>query len=447
MKKSNTKMARKSTQISVDDAFRLAMDVHRNGKPRLAAQHYAAILEVAPDHPDALHYLGVAQHQMGDREAAVRLISRALDVAPTYVDARNNLGNVQKEMGRYAEAEQAYRAVIEARPDFTLAHNNLGVVLKAQERYPDAVAAYRQAIALTPAFAQGWLNLGNVLKKTGELQEALSAYRQAILLSPKDVQAHRNLGRALVSYGRNEEALEVYRQWQSVEPDNAVVAHLIAACSGGAAPERASDSFVQQTFDRFAQSFDDVLAKLDYRAPALCGELVAAMLGTPAQALDVLDAGCGTGLCAPYLRPYARRLTGIDLSAGMLAKAAERTGYDALHEAELTAWLSAHPAAFDLLVSADTLCYFGALEAVMTASAAALRSGGQLVFTVEATVDSAAAPHFLLHPHGRYSHAEAYVRQALHAAGLAVADVRHITLRMEAGKAVAGLLVGAVKAS
>ena len=28
----------------------------------------------------------------------------------------------------------------------------------------------------------------------------------------------------------------------------------------------------------------------------------------------MLDAGCGTGLCAPLLRPYASRLTGVDLS-------------------------------------------------------------------------------------------------------------------------------------
>lgn len=446
-------MKKKTSQkISLDDALQLAVSVHREGKPRLAAQHYEAILQVAPDHPDALHYMGLAQHHLGNHDGAVNLIRRALAVAPDYVDARNNLGNVQKEIGLHADAEQSYRAVLDARPDFVQAHNNLGVVLRAQERLDEAAAAYRRAVELSPRFAQGWINLGNVLKKAGDFNEALSCYRNAVLITPDNPDVYRSLARALVSQHRDAEALEVYRQWEKIEPDNPVVQHHIAACQGAAAPVRASDSYVQSVFDRFADSFDEVLTKLGYCAPAMCGEMVATLLGSATKAearpaLDVLDAGCGTGLCGPLLKPYARRLDGVDLSAGMLAKAAERGGYDKLHEAELTAWLSSHPAAYDLVVSADTLCYFGALDAVIPAAGGTLRPGGHLVFTVEETVDSAAAPQFLLHAHGRYSHTEAYVRAMLAAGGLEVRELRRVTLRQEASKPVAGLLVAARKAS
>lgn len=447
MRKSNTKMARKADRrkISLDDALKLAVDTHRQGQPRLASQHYAAILEVAPKHPDALHYMGVAQHQLGNHDAALRLIGNALAVAPDYVDARNNLGNVQKEMGLYADAEHSYRQVLEARPDFALAHNNLGVVLRAQDRLPEAAACYRAALDIAPTFAQGWINLGHVLKKTGEEREALSAYRNAVLHSPENPEAYRNLARALVSQGRREEALDIYRQWEKIDPDNPVVRHHIAACEGAAAPERASDAYVQKVFDRFAGSFDTVLEKLGYRAPALCGEMVEQLLGAPQARLDVLDAGCGTGLCGPLLRPYARSLAGVDLSAGMLEKARQRGGYDALYEGELTAWLGERPAQWDLLVSADTLCYFGALDAAFDAAARALRPGGHLVFTVEETVDATPDATSTLHPHGRYSHAEHYVRATLAQAGFAVRELRHITLRQESGQPVAGLLVGAAK--
>ena len=103
----------------------------------------------------------------------------------------------------------------------------------------------------------------------------------------------------------------------------------------------------------------------------------------PSKALDVLDAGCGTGLCGPLVAPYARRLVGVDLSARMLRQAEERHVYDALHKFELTAYLQDNPGAFDVIVSADTLVYFGPLEQVVVAAAAALRPGGRLVFTVE----------------------------------------------------------------
>jgi predicted TPR repeat methyltransferase len=442
MTRSPTRKKPATHKISIDDAMQMAIAVHQGGNPRLASEHYGAILQAVPDHPDAMHYLGVASWQLGKQAIALRQLARALELAPANADARNNLGNMQKESGLHAEAEASYRAVIDARPGFALAHNNLGVVLKAQGRPAEAIACYRTALALAPALVQGWVNLGNAHKAQTDYQDALSAYRQAIMLEPQHVEAHRNLGRALVAFGRPQEALEVYRQWQSVEPENPVVAHLIAACAGAQAPERASDQFVQQTFDRFAGSFDQVLQHLDYRAPALCGELLATLAPQP-HALDILDAGCGTGLCAPYLAPFARTLHGVDLSPGMLAKARLRGGYDQLHEAELTAWLAAHPAHYDLIVSADTLCYFGALDAALAAAAGALRRGGQLVFTVEES--DADAPPFTLHPHGRYSHRPSYVSALLTAAGLQVSALRQVTLRMEAKLPVGGLLVAATR--
>lgn len=439
----NRSKSSKSQKISIADALQMAIAVHQGGNPRLASEHYGAILQAAPDHPDAMHYLGLASWQLGKKDIALRQMARVLELAPGYVEARNNLGNMQKESGSHADAESSYRAVLAAQPGFAQAHNNLGVVLKAQGRAAEAVDCYQAALALAPDFVQAWVNLGNAHKAQADYQAALTAYRHAIMLEPRNVEAHRNLGRALVAFGRPQEALAVYRQWQSVEPDNPVVAHLIAACAGERAPERASEHFVQQTFDRFAGSFDQVLQHLEYRAPALCAALVAELAGAPAGALTVLDAGCGTGLCAPLLKPYAQHLHGVDLSPGMLAKAHERGGYDRLDQAELTAWLTAHPLAYQLIVSADTLCYFGSLEAPVAAAASALDAAGHLVFTVEAS--AAGGADFTLHPHGRYSHSEAYVRRMLEAHGLALCAMRHITLRLEAKAPVAGLLVGARK--
>ena len=452
-------MTRKTAPIRpapLDGALRLAMSAHQQGQLADAERRYRAILASAPRHPDALHYLGVLLHQLGQRDAALVLITRALALAPAYVDAWNNLGNVQKELGLAAQAEQSYRAVIAARPAFAPAYNNLGVVLKAQKRYADAAEAYRQCLALAPRMADAWANLGNALKAQHDMQGAMSAYYQAIALAPQTTgtDAYRNLGRALVTSGRNAEALAVYRQWQAQDPADASIAHMVASLAEGPAPERASDHYVQSTFDRFAGSFDEVLERLDYRAPAVCDALVTRLLGPPAAKLAVLDAGCGTGLCAPFLLPHALTLDGVDLSPKMLEKAALRNCYRRLDEAELTAWLAAHPADYDLIVSADTLCYFGALEDVVANAAGALRCGGHFVFTLEETKEATtqatdhatdAQPHqpYRLHPHGRYSHTEAYARQVLERAGLSVVEVRRDVLRTELDMPVAGLAIAA----
>ena len=79
--------------------------------------------------------------------------------------------------------------------------------------------------------------------------------------------AHCNLGEI-------EKAVEIFHEWLQEEPGNPIALHMLAACSGRDVPPRASDAFVETTFDSFAASFDSKLAKLEYRAP----ELVAAML-------------------------------------------------------------------------------------------------------------------------------------------------------------------------
>jgi predicted TPR repeat methyltransferase len=164
------------------------------------------------------------------------------------------------------------------------------------------------------------------------------------------------------------------------------------------------------------------------------------------KALEVLDAGCGTGLCGPLVLPYARRLVGVDLSEGMLAHAREKNVYDQLVQGELTAYLRDHQDTFDLIVTADTLVYFGELEDVAVAAAFALRSGGRLIFTVEEAAGDDAPSTYCIRPHGRYNHRAEYVERVLVEAGLKT-DITRAELRVESGLPVAGLVVTATKAA
>jgi predicted TPR repeat methyltransferase len=228
------------------------------------------------------------------------------------------------------------------------------------------------------------------------------------------------------------------------EPDDPVARHTLAAVSGRDVPTRASDAYLQKTFDSFAASFEVKLAQLHYQAPALVAAALADAGLPAARALDVLDAGCGTGLCGPFLAPYARRLVGVDLSEGMLGHARAKNVYDELVTGELTAYLEDRRDAFDLIVSADTLVYFGVLEDVAVAAAGALRSGGRLIFTVEEAAGDDAPSTYCIKPHGRFNHRAQYVERVLVDAGLRV-EIARAELRVESGLPVAGLVVTATK--
>jgi predicted TPR repeat methyltransferase len=215
---------------------------------------------------------------------------------------------------------------------------------------------------------------------------------------------------------------------------------MLAACGGAQAPSRADDDYVRKVFDGFADSFDEQLLKnLNYRAPQVLVEALSKKLPAADGTLDILDAGCGTGLCAPLLRPYAKRLVGVDLSGGMVEKARLRGGYEELEVAELTGYLQTHPSAYDIVFSADTLVYFGELQDVLNAAHSALRVGGWLAFSLEAAEGDDDLVE--LSPSGRYRHTRQYVERVLASAGFADVCIGMDMLRKENGQPVMGWVV------
>jgi predicted TPR repeat methyltransferase len=128
----------------------------------------------------------------------------------------------------------------------------------------------------------------------------------------------------------------------------------------------------------------------------------------------------------------------------MLARARERHAYDELVKGELTEYLQGGKDAFDLIVSVDTLVYFGSLEDVISSAADALRPGGLLIFTLEEATDVERTVGFCIGHHGRYSHTRTFIEHVLVNANLRPEIVR-AELRMEWGVPVAGFVVRATR--
>jgi len=433
-------------ELTLDEAIALAIVLQKNEQLVEAGELYRRILDSAPDHPDALHYAGVLAHQEGRSGEAVALIERSLGLAPDRADCYSNLGIVFQSAGKLDRAIDAYRRAIAIDPGHANAHSNLGVLLRATGKPSEAEAEYRTAIRLQPDHIDAYTNLGILLAGLNRTEEAAACYCRVITLRPKHREARRLLALAHCVLGEIDEAVTIYDRWLEEEPGDPIALHMRAACSGRDVPARASKAFVEKTFDSFAASFESKLERLSYRAPALVAAMLEDASLVPARRLDVLDAGCGTGLCGPLVAPYARRLAGVDLSEGMLAHAKEKQVYDMLVQAELTDFLQDNIASFDVIVSADTLVYFGDLERVLAAAAGALRPTGLLVFTLEHAVGGDRQIDYRLEMHGRYSHSPAYVERLLRAAGLEPRIV-HSDLRMESGAPVAGLVVRATKSS
>ncbi|XP_069730104.1 methyltransferase-like protein 27 isoform X4 [Phaenicophaeus curvirostris] len=75
-------------------------------------------------------------------------------------------------------------------------------------------------------------------------------------------------------------------------------------------------------YDEWAARYEEDVAALQYRAPALAASALAAAVRGPPGAARVLDVGCGTGLVARELQRHGFSwLDGVDGSAEMLCRA------------------------------------------------------------------------------------------------------------------------------
>jgi predicted TPR repeat methyltransferase len=347
--------------------------------------------------------------------------------------------------GRTAEADALCRRMLRAYPTHSGTLHVLGNVYAARGDNVEAARILEQALAYCPHNVRAWCDLAAACHNCALSEDAIHHLKHVILLRPTFVRAYAQLVNLYHELGRIPDAAALYRDWAGRDPGNAEVLHMAAATSSGPAPARCSVEYVRTHFNKLAPSFDKRLVEdLGYSGHKM---VVAALSGYASAGAPwpcVLDAGCGTGLCGPLLRPFCRRLVGVDLAQQMIKQARRRGSYDELVRDELSAFMNSRPRGFDAILSSDVLIYIGKLDEPVRAARRALKRGGLLVVTFEALPKSEPAS-YRLQANGRYSHHEGYIRKTLAAASLKVLQFVQAPLRREFGRDVLGFLAVAQK--
>jgi SAM-dependent methyltransferase len=131
-----------------------------------------------------------------------------------------------------------------------------------------------------------------------------------------------------------------------------------------------------EPYARLAAVYDEIVVDPCHRVWA--SYLHELWVDDPAQVHSVLDLGCGTGLMAAALTAYGYRVTGVDSSAAMLARARRLVGSEAVLIQGSMPGLGVG-GVFDAVISTfDALNYLSAREFAATVAAVArrLRPGG-----------------------------------------------------------------------
>lgn len=423
----------------------LAYALAATGDLRGAARQYRTLLESHPDSAPLLANLGILYLKTGELDQAHALLLKAAVRAPDHANTAFSLGELldrkrlnDQAFHYYRRAAMLFERQIGPNPDSS--HCNDLVKLASARMWTGDMAgaldAFDRAIGLRPDHALALARRGLALGKLRRVPEAIASLRRAAEVEPGFAEARRAIAELLASIGDLEGARTEYEATVAIDPDNAVARYFLAALTPGANPDAPPPVYVETLFDDYATRFESHLVDvLQYRAPELLCEAIVRCLAPAAGAWTILDLGCGTGLCGPLVRPWARTLVGVDLSSGMLEKARAKSAYDELLQEDVTAALGRYTGTVDLALSADVFVYLGNLAGVLAAAARALCTGGVVAFTTE-TLDEAAAEGFALDVSGRYRHQDRYVRETAAAAGLVLVHHEIIVARYQSGQPV-----------
>ncbi len=241
--------------------------------------------------------------------------------------------------------------------------------------------------------------------------------------------------------GNVDAAVEAYRHVLELDPeDHGGAAVRIAALGRGETPPKAPDAYVETLFDQHAEAFEDILVEqLGYAVPMMVRQRLQALALGPFRRM--LDLGCGTGLTGGALRDMVGDITGIDISENMVELAHEKDLYETLYVAEVEDFLEDNDEeAFDLITATDVLPYLGALEPLFFGAAENMVPGGIFVFSSE-TLPAEDGRAYIVGPHQRFLHTEAYIRERLEQTGFEIVELGEINVRMQDGEPSPGHLV------
>lgn len=456
---------------AADEKLRRSLDLAVSGNLAASEENVRALLREYPDHPPAWLHLArlllasdrsaeavselkkfltdpapdkghklealllteaeLRAGRLAEAEAGGR---RALTLAPQDARAKFAIAMVCQQTGRLGEALALFEEGLLVQPGVVHAWVNRRLVEKQMGRLDDAVASFTRALSLNHAIAPVHYSLALIHLMRGARHEAEHSFRAALEVDPRHTHAAMQLATLLRYENKLDQAAAIYRTILHHDPENVTARFHLDALQQPGGPARVPADVVQAIYadKSVGRHLEESLrGHLKYQTPAILEAALRDLHGAEQPVLDVLDLGCGSGLYGALVRPRARRLIGVDLSASMIEESRRKRVYDDLRVRDVVDYLAETQDGFDLIVAMDVLCYFGDLRPLFRRCGDILKPGGILACSVERAPDDSA---WQFHRYGHFLHSAAHLREAAAGAGMREVQMTECALRRELGE-------------
>jgi|AntRauTorckE5430_2_1112549.scaffolds.fasta_scaffold00119_14 predicted TPR repeat methyltransferase len=458
------------------------------GHAKKAVKLYLDILKHNPFQCVTLNNLASLYIDLKKEDQAIILLKKAISLRPEYNDAYYNLGLILKDAQYFKFAadlqhgKSAYQYALNQETqknyevsktyynqclDNALSHHGLARVLLALDQDEDALYHFIQAQKLDPSIPhlmeniasyyhiKGmhvnaveywlkslsqtddpldiWYNVGVAYQHLNRHEDALRYLNMVLEKEPNHQKAHTNIAALALQNNQREIAIIHYEKVISLDPKNEEIQYILSALKQKDHQfEQSPANYVSNLFDQYAGHYNQHLLKmLKYQLPEKVKYSLHEYL-KPKSDKTILDLGCGTGLLGSTLSPFAKELTGVDLSPNMLTEAFKTGFYHHLIQQDALTYLN-DANTFDLIIALELCPYIGNIEPLLQSIHAHLSIDGMFIFSIETGSKS-----YALSENARYQHNVIWVNNLLDTIGFSIVEEEPTILRTQNTKPVSG---------
>ena len=372
-----------------------------------AAIQFKNVLTLHPEHMDAHFYSGVLHLQANRLDDAEQDFQCVLKIDSEHIHALVNLGVIQLKRGQGQLAIDYFTKALGLDEHNIEARNNIAATFIHHDRYENALMHYDVLLKQSPDHIEYLYNAGVAQMALGHLQKARAHFEHILRRQDTHFAALNNLAAIHSRLGHREQAITFLRRALSVKPDDTATQFMLHAMTGETLQPNACPEYARHLFDNYAVSYEQHMqTTLHYTLPHQIARILHQLNGLTTQS-QVLDLGCGTGLTGIILKEMSEQLTGVDLSAKMLAIAVDKGIYDHLIQSDIQSFLNASQEQYSLIVAADVIPYLGELDSLFSVIKKRLDKNGRFIFSTEISDDQP----WKLQSSARFCHHQTYIQE------------------------------------
>ena len=422
-----------------DASFNLARLLVATGHTKEAINALEHTLRVAPTHAAAHGLLGKIYLEQNMNDKAAQHLEQRIQIQPQHIETYLPLACAYMQLQQHAKAQELLEHILDRGMMVPEANYMLGMLYLMQNHWAWALKHFLREIQVTPTHEDSHYHAGVTLTHMQRNSDAIEYFLKTIELNKTHSAALINLGALSLKEEQPENAIMYYQRALTQDPENKEIQHILHGLLQDANPDNAPVEYIQHLFDQYAPHYEQHLnTALAYHVPEALFKQLTEAINQDNLSLNILDLGCGTGLCSEHFHAIANTMVGIDLSEKMLAICRQKNRYTQLIHGPINTTYETIKN-IDLVIAADVFPYIGDLDGIFKSASYYLNDGGYFCASIEALKSDSKTPYRLAHTI-RYQHKKSYIEQLAHTHKFTIIDIINFNLRKNHEKPVEGYL-------